>query len=75
MKTVPLTRSCFVSLPDAMDQEIVVEGKIWRFDFSEHLGPIWMNKDGTDKKCQCPTNPAVWVEFEKWRKEWEEVQK
>lgn len=61
-------------MPDAVDQKIVVEGKTWRFDYDKHLGPIWLNKDGTDRKCQCLSNPAVWVEFEKWQAKWEEVQ-
>lgn len=54
--------------PDFCDQEITVKGRVWRFDFDEWCGPLWLRKDGHERKCQNP-NKAVWKAFEKWQKE------
>lgn len=51
--------------PDAPDQQITVQGRVWRFDFDERLGPLWLRKDGVERKCQNP-NKAVWAEWTKW---------
>jgi len=53
--------------PDLYDQEITVNGRVWRFDFDKWYGPLWLRKDGSERKCQNP-NKAVWKEFEKWEK-------
>ena len=55
--------------PDACDQEIMVNGRVWRFDHDERLGPLWLRKDGSERKCQCP-GKDVWNEWEKWHKRW-----
>lgn len=55
---------------DASDQEIVVNGRVWRFDYDEHCGPLWLRKDGAERKCQNP-NKAVWREFDAWYERWE----
>lgn len=55
--------------PDAVDQEIKVNGRIWRFDFDRHMGPYWLRKDGEARKCQNP-NKAVWKAWEKWHARW-----
>jgi hypothetical protein len=52
--------------PDACDQTIRVRGRVWRFDFDRHCGVLWLRKDGQERKCQCPTDPAVWRAFERW---------
>ena len=55
-----------VSGPDYCNQEITVNGKVWRFDFDSYAGPLWLKKNGEPRKCQCPTVKAVWDEFQKW---------
>lgn len=55
--------------PDACDQEITVNGRIWRFDFDRYCGPLWLRKDGQARKCQCPGKP-VWKEWGKWFERW-----
>jgi hypothetical protein len=50
------------------DNEINVDGRIWRFDFDRQLGPLWLKSDGTERKCQMP-NKRVWAAFEEWLKE------
>lgn len=54
---------------DACDQQITVNGRVWRFDHDERIGPLWLRKDGMERKCQCP-GKAVWNEWEKWHKRW-----
>ena len=58
---------CILKGPDLTDQQIVVNGRIWRFDYDKMFGPLWLRKDGTERTCQYP-NKAVWKEFEKWQK-------
>lgn len=48
----------------------VVDGKVWQWSFHEYFGPLWLNQDGTERKCQCPTNKKVWAAFEKWLSEY-----
>ena len=60
----------YISGPDACNQEITVNGRIWRFDFDRYGGPLWLRADGEPRKCQCPTAKAVWDAFEAWHKEW-----
>jgi len=45
--------------------EIDVDGKIWSFSFHRYSGPLWLRKDGIERKCQNPTK-RVWKEFQKW---------
>lgn len=54
---------------DATNQEIVVNGRTWRFDFDEWCGPLWLTKAGQARKCQCP-NKKVWDAFDVWMKEY-----
>lgn len=73
MKTIGYTydadgkRNGIISGADFYDQQIVVNGRIWRFEFDRYLGPFWLRKDGEPRKCQVPTIKAVWDEFEKWQ--------
>lgn len=60
--------------PDAYDQQITVNGRVWRFDFDKWMGPFWLRKDGGDRKCQNP-GKSVWKEWEKWHKRWLRRQK
>lgn len=54
--------------PDFTNQHVVSSGRIWKFDFDEMFGPLWLNHDGyTPKKNQNPPK-TVWREFERWLK-------
>lgn len=55
--------------PDACDQTITVRGRVWRFDYDEQFGPLWLRKDGAERACQNP-GKAVWAEWEKWHRKW-----
>lgn len=60
--------------PDAIDQKIKWNGRIWRFDFDRNSGPLWLRKDGEPRKNQDPPLP-VWHAFDRWLKFWEESRK
>lgn len=51
--------------PDLVNQSVRALGKIWRFDFDKWCGPLWLNKDGSDRKNQDPPK-AVWDAFQNW---------
>lgn len=70
MRSIRLLPNCIATIPDVCDQEINVDGRIWRFTFDRHLGPCWLKKDGEPRTCQVP-HKRVWEEFEKWRQLWE----
>jgi len=44
----------------------VVNGRLWRWEFNEYSGPLFLRKDGSERKCQFPTVKAVWDAFEAW---------
>lgn len=67
MKTIRWDANMLVFVCDKPDQQIVVNGKVWRFDYDRHLGPLWLRKDGSERRCQNP-NKAVWAAFEAWLK-------
>jgi hypothetical protein len=54
-----------VSVCDMPDNKITVNGRTWRFDFDRYFGPLWLKKDGTERKCQNP-NKRVWEAFDYW---------
>lgn len=55
--------------PDTTNQSITVNGRVWRFDFHEYCGPLWLRKDGNPRKCQNP-NKKVWTAFQRWFNRW-----
>lgn len=59
-----------ISGPDAWDQKITVNGRVWRFDFDRECGPLWLKADGTPRQCQNP-NKAVWDAFQQWHENWD----
>lgn len=62
--------------PDAVNQSITVNGRKWYFDFDKWCGPLWLKADmDTPRKCQFPTNKAVWDEFDKWLKKYLRAEK
>ena len=58
-------KDAIVSVCDMPDNEITVNGRTWRFDFDRCFGPLWLKKDGTERKCQNP-NKRVWEAFDYW---------
>jgi hypothetical protein len=77
MKSIRVSPDMIISVCDAPDNEVTVNGRVWRFDFDRHLGPTWLKKDGSDRKCQNPKK-AVWDAFQKWfaqytLKNWEDA--
>jgi hypothetical protein len=67
MKCIHLPNAV-LSVCDMPGNEIIVDGKAWRFDFDRQLGPLWLKKDGTERSCQNPSR-RVWKAFECWLKE------
>jgi hypothetical protein len=65
MKSIRISPTCIISVADETEQQINVDGKIWRFDFDRRLGPCWLKKNGSERSCQNP-NKSVWKAFEQW---------
>jgi hypothetical protein len=65
MKSIRWDENTIITVSDFSDQEITVNGKVWRFDYDRRLGPLWLKKDGTERCCQNP-NKRVWAAFEQW---------
>lgn len=74
MRSIYFSPTCIISMPDVIDAQVVVNGRVWRFDFCSRLGPLWLKANGAPRKCQYP-NKAVWAAFEVWYKKQKEVQK
>ena len=70
MKSFRWDKNTLISMPDCLGAQIVVNSRIWSFDYCRRLGPLWIKKNGTHRKCQNP-NKAVWDAFEQWRIEHE----
>ena len=67
MKSIRINATTIISVCDMPDQQVTVNGRTWRFDYDRHLGPLWLKKDGTERKCQNPGKP-VWRAFDEWNK-------
>lgn len=65
MKTIRWDQNTLISVADYPGEQIIVNGRVWSFDYCKRLGPLWLKKDGTERKCQCPCK-AVWAEFDRW---------
>lgn len=65
MKSFRWDKNTIISAPDYVGEEVIVNGRVWSFDYCGRLGSLWLKKDGTDRKCQNP-NKAVWKAFEQW---------
>jgi hypothetical protein len=57
-------RLAFIDYADA-EGSAVVNGREWKWEFHEHLGPTFLLKNGEPRKCQHPKK-AVWDAFAKW---------
>jgi hypothetical protein len=66
MKDIRLNENTVISVCDNPDQQLDVNGRIWRFDYDRWLGPVFLKKNGEPRECQNP-NKAVWQAFENWR--------
>lgn len=66
MKSIYFNPTTIISVCDNPDQQLTVNGRIWRFDYDRWLGPVWLKKNGEPRECQNP-NKAVWQAFENWK--------
>jgi hypothetical protein len=48
-----------------------VNGRIWRWEYHEFGGPLFLRADGSPRSCQFPRSKAVWKAFEKWSRKYE----
>lgn len=55
---------CFVDYEDGAG-EAIINGRTWRWSFHEWAGPLFLKKDGSERKCQNP-NKKVWDAFQEW---------
>lgn len=58
---------CVVSVPDDHG-EAVVNGRTWRWDWNNYCGPLFVNKDGSDRKRIPGENHPVWKAVARWEK-------
>lgn len=68
MKSIRFDANTIITVCDLPDQQVIVNGKVWRFDYDEMFGPLWLRKDGNERRCQNPKK-SVWRAFEQWQKE------
>jgi hypothetical protein len=54
----------FIDGPSA-EGRAIVNNYVWRWEYSEMGGPLFLRKDGTARKCQNP-NKKVWKAFDSW---------
>lgn len=53
--------------PDAEGSGVDRNGKLWRWDFHEYCGPLFLKKNGDPLKNQPMTeNHPAWAPFEAW---------
>ncbi len=58
---------CILTFPDAYG-EATVNGRKWRWDYTNWGGPIFLNKDGSDRKRPPGEKHPVWKALERWEK-------
>lgn len=58
---------CVVTMPDGYG-ETKINGRVWRWDWTNWGGPIFLNKDGSDKLRQPGPKHPVWKAVERWKK-------
>ena len=69
MKDIWLSPTTVITVCDLPNQQVTVQGRVWRFDYDRHFGPLWLRKDGTERSCQNPKK-EVWTAFELWLKKY-----
>lgn len=64
-KYVP--RLCICCLPTDMGEGFDRNGRLWRWEFSEMFGPLFVDKRGGPLKVQpMDERHPAWVPFEEW---------
>lgn len=58
---------CIVTVADA-EGSAVVRGRVWRWEHHNWGGPVWLNKDGSERKRQPGERHPVWKAYERWLK-------
>lgn len=58
---------CIVTVPDA-EGFAIVNGRFWRWDWHHWGGPIFLNKDGSDRKRIPGEKHPVWKAVARWEK-------
>lgn len=46
--------------------EAIVKGRKWHWEHHNYCGPVWINKDGTDRKRQPGEHHPVWKAYNRW---------
>jgi hypothetical protein len=57
-----------VTVPDA-EGFAIVNGRMWRWEFSKWTGPMFLRANGEPMVRQPGAKNPVWGAFEKWQKE------
>jgi hypothetical protein len=70
MKSINLG-NCIISFADTTGS-VRVKNRIYRFEFDDYLGPIFLKKNGDPLENQPLENHPVWPGFYKWLKRYEE---
>lgn len=52
-----------------------VNGKEYRWEFHEYLGPTFIGKRGEPLKWQPGSRHPVWTVFHQWLKDWKDTKK
>ena len=55
----------YIDFPDSYG-EAIVNGRLWRWEFHNYLGPTFLKKNGEPRKCQYPKSKDVWAAFSEW---------
>ena len=64
---------CFLDYADG-EGEAAVDGRIWRWDFHEWVGPTFLRTDGNPRANQNPSK-KVWAAFTRWHKKYKRAKK
>lgn len=67
-----MTRPTFItSFVDAANQQVTVNGKVVRFDFSRRFGPLLIDEEGRElDKQPISERDAFWPPFNRWLADW-----
>ena len=71
MKIIARGQNIIISGPDVSDAQVTANGRVWRFDFDDYCGPLWLKADGEPRKCQSPSIKAVRDAFDVWLVQYE----
>lgn len=60
----------FITMPDALDQYVMVNGKRVYFEFSKWMGPTVVDNDGEPRQRQPGERNPFWPAFKVWLDRW-----